>query len=280
MLTIEIVIPSYNRLNTLADTVYKIRQLYPDLNICLGLQGDMPDKEFQLKLDNDPNLRIEKLPEPSTTRALNQCIFSSSSDIVISLDDDAYPCHGWIEAHLDAFTNNPDLPYTSGRVIEFTKKRPLISDLLRILAEVFFGLFLGKDKKLDGRIVGWINRLGILFGNFDKPGNCKINTPREGNMGIRRELFVKTGGFDNAFKGNAAFFGADFGLKLAQKDKYGLYIGDAIIIHHECPTGGSREGGKTQWFSDYIFNHKLFIRHLGPQAWIGSIPRLLKRLIY
>lgn len=277
-LTAEIVIPSYNRLNTLAEMLHNIRMLYPDVKICLGLQGQMPDNELQSKLDSDPNLRIEKLPAPGTTGALNRCILSSSSDIVLSLDDDAYPCHGWIEAHVSAFMNNPDLPYTSGRVIELTKKRPLISDAFRIPVEFIFGLFLGKETKLDGRIVGWINRLGILFGNFDRSGTCKINSPREGNMGIRREIFSRAGGFNNAFKGNAAFFGADFGLRMAKEGKYGLYVGNAIIIHHEFPTGGSREADKTQWFSDYIYNHRLFIKHLGPQAWIGSLPRLLKRL--
>ncbi|MDO8282179.1 MAG: glycosyltransferase [Thermodesulfovibrionia bacterium] len=277
-LSVEIVIPSYNRLNILKDTIYKIRQLYPAVGICLGLQGDMPDDELQAQFESDPNLRIEKLPEPGTTRALNRCIFSSAADIALSLDDDAYPVHGWIEAHVSAFMKDPELVYTSGRVIELTKRRPMISDLARIMAESVFGLFMGKDKKIDGRIVGWVNRFGLLFGNFDKPGTCRINSPREGNMGIRREIFQKTGGFDNAFRGNAAFFGADFGLRMAKEGIYGLYIGDAIIIHHEFPSGGSREAGKAQWLRDYIFNHKLFIKHLGSQAWIGSIPRLLKRL--
>lgn len=277
MLTVEIVIPSYNRLNTLADTVYKIRQLYPDVKICLGLQGEMPNTELQKKWASDPILRIEKLPEPGTTKALNRCILSSSSDILLSLDDDAYPCHGWLEEHLKAFIDDLSLSYTSGRVIELIKQRSLISDLLRIMVEVLFGLFLKKDKKIDGRIVGWTNRIGIHFGNFNRVGNCRINSPREGNMGIRREIFSKAGGFNNAFKGNAAFFGTDFGLRMAKEGKYGLYIGNAIIIHQEFPTGGSREADKTQWFSDYIYNHKLFIKHLGPQAWIGSIPRLLKR---
>jgi GT2 family glycosyltransferase len=275
-LKVEIVIPSYNRLNILNDTLQKIRQLYPDTKICLGLQGEMPDSNFQSQLKNDSNVRVEEFPVPSTTRALNSCIAHSQADIILVLDDDAVPCQGWLESHISAFNENPDLAYTSGRIIELRRGRSALSELSRIMVDLFFGLFIDNDKKINGRIVGWINRIGLLFGNFGQPGACRINSPREGNMGIRRELFSRSGGFNNAFRGNAWGFGSDFGLRMASEGKYGLYLGNAIIIHHENRSGGSREAKKAQWLSDFLYNHKLLIKNLGPQAWIGSIPRLIK----
>jgi GT2 family glycosyltransferase len=107
-----------------------------------------------------------------------------------------------------------------------------------------------------------------------------INSPRGCNMAVRREPFVKIGGFNNDFKGNAWGFEADFGLRVArEKGGYGKYVGNAIVIHHEAPSGGSRNSKKDKWFSDFLYNHKLLINNIGLQAWIGSIPRLIKDIL-
>jgi hypothetical protein len=66
-LSVEIVIPSYNRLAILASTVRAIRRLYPDIPICLGLQGDMPDPDLQVEFDRERGLRIERMASPSST---------------------------------------------------------------------------------------------------------------------------------------------------------------------------------------------------------------------
>lgn len=278
-LTTEIVIPSYNRLNILKDTLLNIRQLYPDTKICLGLQGEVDTMNFDFLSQGDPNLRIEKLPAPSTTTALNHCISTSQADIILILDDDSIPCCCWLEEHLKAFVDNPDLIYTSGRIVELRRRRPAFSEWFRIMIEWVFGLFLDNDMKIGGRIVGWINWIGLLFGNFNQPGTCKINAPREGNMGLRREHFIRSGGFDSSFVGNAWGYGSDFGLRMAKEDIYGQYLGSAVSLHLEVPTGGSRESDKKQWVKDFFYNHRLLMRNIGFQGWIGSIPRLLKKLV-
>jgi GT2 family glycosyltransferase len=278
-ITVELIIPSYNRLTVLKRTLSQIRTLYPALKICLGLQGDMPDVQWQSELDKDPLLRIERIAPPCTTATLNQCIRSSHADIVLILDDDATPHFGWLETHQDAFLGDPTLIYTSGRVIEFTRARSSFSDWFRIMVEWSFGIFIGKDKKITGRPVGWMNWIGLSFTNQHLPGICTINSPREGNMGIRRSLFIDAGGFNNAFVGNAWGFGADFGLRMAKNGNYGKYVGDAIIIHHEAPSGGTRSHNVTQWFKDFLHNQSFVIGHLGTQAWIGSIPRIIKHVI-
>jgi GT2 family glycosyltransferase len=148
------------------------------------------------------------------------------------------------------------------------------------MVEWFFGLFVGRDRKLNGRIVGWINRLGVIFGNYDQPGTCVINSPRGCNMAVRRELFLKIGGFNNKFIGNAWGFEADFGLRWAREGRYGRYVGDAIVIHQEVPMGGTRQASKAKWIRDYIYNNKLLIKNIGPQAWLGSVPRLVKNTLW
>ena len=277
-LTAELVIPSYNRITTLQTTLKQIRTIYPDLRICLGLQGEVP-RGFQEQMDRDPNVRLLQLPSPGTTPALNRCISSSQADIVLISDDDSVPHFGWLESHMTAFASDQGLAYTAGREVRSTKEKSSFSDLVRIVVEAFFGMFLSRNKILNGRIVGWTNGIGLIFGNLDQPGTCMINTPRGCNMAVRRSSFTELGGFNDRFRGNAYLFEADFGIRMAKKGKYGQYRGDAIVVHHEVPSGGSR-AVSTQWFHDYLFNHRFLIALLGPQAWIGSLPRLVKRRLF
>ncbi len=275
-LTAELVIPSYNRISILRKTLQQIRTLYPDLPICLGLQGEMPDAAWRSELDRDPLVRVEKLPYPCTTKALNHCIRTSNADIILMLDDDANPHFGWLETHCEAFVNDPGLVYTSGRVIEFRRWRSSFSEWFRTMVEWCAGPFLPGDAKIKGRVIGWMNWIGLSFTNQHLPGTCRINSPREGNMGIRRVAFLAADGFQEAFVGNAWGFGADFGLRQARQGVYGRYLGDAIIVHHEVATGGTRAKPTKQWFRDFLHNQSLVIVNLGPQAWIGAFPRIIK----
>lgn len=278
--SLELVIPTYNRLSILSHTLNQIRLLYPQLPVCLGLQGEMPDASLQVKFDADKNLRIERLPSPSSTRTLNQCIFTSKADIILIVDDDAIPCFGWMESHENAFEQDPDLAYTAGREIRLWKERPAFSEWVRIMVEWFFGLFLSGNKKVHGRIVSWFNWLGLFFGNFDMPGTALINSARGCNMAVRKSEFEKINGFNPDFRGNSYLFEVEYGLRMAKQGKLGKYLGDAIVIHHEVPAGGCRLPDKIQWFNDYLYNHRFLIRILGPQAWIGSLPRLIKRRFF
>ena len=279
-LTCEVVIPSYKRLENLRTTVAGIRVLYPTLKICLGLQGYMPGPELEKSLAADPNLRIEKLPSPSSTITMNTCIKSSAADIILILDDDAVPVHGWMEAHCAAFEQYPDIPYTGGREVRLSRRRPPLEDIICIVNEWIFGLFLSRDKKISGRIVGWFNWIGLFFGNFDMPGTCVVNNPRGCNMAVRRDVFLAAGGFSPNIIGNGYLFEVEFGMRLARRKKYGRYVGDAIVIHHEAAAGGSRVAQRMKWFRDYVHNHKQVMKIVGVQGWVGSVPRLIKRLLF
>jgi GT2 family glycosyltransferase len=278
--SVELVIPSYNRLAVLAGTLARIRTLYPDLRICLGLQGNMPEGDFQALLKNDSHMRMEIMASPGTTVTLNQCVRTSRADIVLILDDDSVPCFGWLEAHEDAFLRDSALAYTTGREVRTTRGRTSFSELVRIVLESVSGLFIAPNRKINGRIVGWTTRSGLIFGNFDQPGSCLINAPRGCNMGLRRDQFLQAGGFNGRFRGNAWGFEAEFGLRMARLGKLGRYVGDAVVTHLEISSGGSRQAKQSEWFDDFLHNHRLLIEVLGPQAWLGSLPRLVKKRIF
>jgi len=275
-LSCELIIPSYNRISILESSLKNIRAVYPDLDICIGLQGDRPTGKFLQHLMKDPHLRIIFKELPSTTATLNHCISSSSADIVLLLDDDAIPNPGWLEAHLTSFERDPNLAYSCGREIRTSKSKSILSKSLRMLIHRILGIFFSPDKKIRGYVVGWICRNGLMLGNFDLPGKCLINSPRGCNMGIRRENFTGTGGFNEDFRGNAWGFEAEFGWRMAESGKLGQYNGDAVVQHLEVPMGGSREKSRQKWFDDFLFNNKILINRLGKIAWIGSLPRIIK----
>lgn len=278
-ISVELVIPSYNRLDILESTLKNIRTVYPNLDICIGLQGKRPTGEFLQQLMKDPHLRIIKREIPSTTATLNLCISSSSADIVLLLDDDAIPNPGWLEAHLNTFETDPNLAYSCGREIRTSIQKSAISKLIRIMIHKSLGIFFSAEKKIQGYVVGWLCRNGLLLGNFFLPGQCLINSPRGCNMGIRRETMINAGGFNEEFIGNAWGFEAEFGLRMAEQGKLGQYNGDAVVQHLEVSSGGSREKSRGKWFDDFLFNNKLLIARLDKTAWIGSMPRLINNYL-
>lgn len=276
---VEVVIPSFKRIPTITAAFRWLRHLYPQLRVCLGLQVQRADPALAALLQGDSNARVMYLPEPSTTRTLNDCIRTSTADIILILDDDATPCPGWLEAHLAVFRSTPDLAYTCGREVRSSRGRHALSDWIRIGIETVARLFIGRQKTVNGRIIGWIGRLGLMFGNFDQPGSAIINSPRACNLGVRRRAFLLAGGFNEGFRGNAWGFEAEFGVRMARTGQLGRYVGSAIVVHHESPSGGSRGWSRQEWLSDFVQNHRLLTATLGVQAWLGAVPRLLRSFL-
>lgn len=275
--SVELIIPSYNRFERLRDTLRAIRRLYPDLPIRVALQGPDDRARLAAALPGDPNLSVDYHAEPRLIPAINTAFLNSPAAICILLDDDAVPCDGWLEAHVAAL-RDPAVSYTFGREVNARAGRTRLSELLRMAGETAFGLALGADRKICGRIVGWTNGLGFVFANFHLPGTCVINAPAEGNFGIRRRTFLEAGGFRTDFRGNCWGYGPELGLRLARTGKLGRYVGDAIMIHRPHVTGGTRAKRGSAWYRDYLHNNGLLVESIGPWGWIGAMPRLLRRL--
>lgn len=275
----EIVIVSYKRQEILLKTLESIRRVYSNIPICLGLQEEHPHGALSDFIENDQNIRIEYRERPSITQTLNQCIASSRSDVVLLLDDDSIPCEGWLESHLSEFTHNPRLLYTCGREIRVNKGFSLFARLTRIVMEALFSPFTSSNFKSNGNIIGYFNSLGILFGNFDQSGKCMINSPRGCNMGVRREPFVQSGGFDERFVGNGWGFETAFGLDHAKQGSWGRYVGDAIVLHYEANSGGSRQEKGDHYKKAYQHNNKLLMERASKASVLGQLLRKIKLLV-
>jgi len=273
----ELVIPSYNRIDRLEQTLLAIRRLYPCLPIRVALQGEDHRSRLKSLLEADNHFVIEYAEQPGLIAALNRAVSNSPAEICILLDDDAVPCDGWLEAHLDAF-NDPVVAYTFGREVNAVFWRSRSSELARMIMETVAGLFISRDKKLNGRIVGWINRTGFVYSNFFLPGECTINAPAEGNFAIRRDIFVQNSGYSTEFRGNCWGYGPELGVRLARQGQFGRYVGGAIMVHRPHPQGGTRARRGRDWYRDFVHNNFVLARSVGRGAWIGAMPRLIRRM--
>jgi len=152
----ELIIVSYRRSDILAASLKTIRQLYPTLPICLGLQGDEAE-DLARRMEHEFKVRTVCLEAPSVTESLNRCILSSAADLVLLLDDDAVPCSGWFDAHRSAFEADPDLPYSCGREVRINKGRSVPSEAMRIMVETLLRLVIPRHAVINGRVIGWLS---------------------------------------------------------------------------------------------------------------------------
>lgn len=273
----EIIIPSYNRLNRLFQTVRFVCGLYPDIALRLAIQGEAPSGDFAIFIDQHERIKVSHRVQPGVVDALNAAIQETDAEVILLLDDDALPCPGWLEGHVSGLLSSPDVAYTCGREVNVVQGRTAVSEILRITAEMSLGLFVPRSRRIGGRIIGWTTSAGMVFANFCLPGRAVINAPMEGNFAIRVDDFQQMNGFDARFKGNAWGYGLELGYRFARMGRNGLYVGDAIILHYPHPSGGSRNRRGRKWFKDYVHNNSILVRTIGPIAWLGAIPRLIKR---
>jgi hypothetical protein len=274
--TIELIIPSLDRLERLLETLLAVRRLYPYLSIRVALQGPDFRETLYAALPDDHNFVVDYFVKPGLIAAVNTAFRNSPAEFCIVLDDDAVPCDGWLEAHRQAL-QDPEVAYTFGREVNARVGRSRISEVLRLVGEAVFGVTVGADRRLYGRIIGWTTPLGFVFANFHVPGNCVINAPAEGNFGIRRKAFLDAGGYKTSFRGNCWGYGPELGIRLAKQGRYGRYVGDAVMIHRPHVGGGTRTVRGRAWYRDFVFNNGVFIKSIGPWAWIGAVPRLVRR---
>lgn len=273
----EIVIVSYGRDELLIQNHRVLRQLYPATPVCWGLQGALSHAVREIET-NDQSLRIVHRQTPHITATLNDCLGSSNAEIVLLLDDDAVPCPGWLEMMDDVFTRHQGLVYCMGREIRLNSHFNLFHTWLRLASESIHRVFVPQSALSSGRIIGWMTRTGFIIGNFDLSGNCRINSPRGCNMALDRKAALALGGFEEAFRGNHWGFETEFGLRAQAAGHLGYFCGQAVVLHAQTASGGTRSASSWSSLSTSLHNHRLLIRHVGPLAWLGAIPRLARTL--
>lgn len=189
--------------------------------------------------------------EPNAAKARNAGALAASGDILLFLDDDVCLPPSFLAAYSQAFRNTL-VSAVAGQVLEGSaatvdRLPPRASDP---------GL-------------GWL----YFPKNYSRP--CSTSFMMAGNFGIRRELYLKLGGMDEAFERGAYREESDFAMRFVRSG-YRFLFNPACSLRHLgaplVPYGGARHWSRGRDFryfhhcvGDWYFNLKHANRRtLGP----------------
>lgn len=277
MVKISVVICTYNRANSLADTLF-----------CLEKQSYENDKWELIVVDNNsndntsdivsqyrgklPNLRYQFEPQQGLSYARNLGINSARGEIIVFTDDDVLPATDWlVQIHKNMEKYHCD---ACGGYIAPKWETPPPS----WLTEVFYG-FLAIKTDPNG------------------PRQLSLNDelPFGANMAFRKSMFSKYGLFDTqkGRKGNILAGGEDTEMfaRIIQANRSVYYFPDSKVIHKveafrvkknyfrrwrfQC----SKNGAMTSEFegSRRIFGIPLYFIHQTARAIIKSLYYLIAK---
>jgi GT2 family glycosyltransferase len=174
--------------------------------------GSTDDSRSRIEeaIRRDPRIRYVAEPEPGLSRARNRAVAVAAAPIVVSLDDDAEPVGGWLEAFRRAAAETDAAAIGGPILARFEAPPPAwLAGQLRVLSAQDYGSL---RRSVDAP--------PYLFG---------------GNLAIRRLDLDRVGGFDEALgrRGSALLQGEDVDLceRLLGAGKRLLYEPGAVVYH-------------------------------------------------
>ncbi len=248
MTVASVIIPTRGRDTCLRRTLDSLdNQNTKDFDVWVVDQNDVPLQNLNQHMKS-VRLYHEKMPPKGSHAGRNHAIFKTKNSICIFVDDDVTIPPGFVKAHLEAQKNHPNTVVV-GKVIQPKDN------------------FTEAQMAYLGKLARYNSFTGIISGNFigNQPG--KIHHIHECNFSVPTEGLKKVGGFNEEFKGNAYFEGADLGLKLI-KNSYSMHYEPLIwLIHHQEGAGGNRVNDKithTYWFMrNYGLLNSLHMHRIG-----------------
>ena len=222
MLTLSVVIPSYQRGEVLLDTLDQLKQQKEHANEVIVVdQTDYEDSDriFNILENRHKTGEIQwrRLTEPSIPVAMNTGLKLAKSDLVLFLDDDVILSKTLIQEHKRAFKNGKVIA-TVGQILQ--------------------------PEQTESKINSYQSRQGLKQDlNFPFNGNLQvvIHNCMAGNLCVRRKQAKAVGGFDERFYSVAYRFETDFCRRLIQHtNKDFLFLPKAGLFHLKCERGGTR----------------------------------------
>ncbi|MCX6793873.1 MAG: glycosyltransferase, partial [Candidatus Gottesmanbacteria bacterium] len=204
------------------------------LEIIVVVQGE------KKKLNNNNGkLHYIYLFSPSMTHARNVGARLAKGKLILFLDDDVVVRKGLIENHVKNF-RDPMIAATCGRVIT-----P------------------GQSVEPEHRNVGRVGLLGGVSGGFSSIIRQEVDTVIGCNMCWRRDLYLRLGGVDEQFTGNALREETDLSLRAKKLGYKIMFEPRAIVEHHRAETGGARKSeGRLTWYFNFFSNETyFFLKH-------------------
>lgn len=214
MAALTIAIPTYQREETLVETIAHVLAIAPDefeLLIIDQTPRHEPDVTAALSAWNESGgIRWLQSDVPSITQAMNRALIEAKGEIVLFLDDDLVPDQDLFTSHLAAHEQER-ASLIAGRVLQPWQE--------------------GQDFSSDKHF------------HFATLRPRYIDKFMGGNFSITRQTALEIGGFDENFVKVAYNFELDFAHRLLAAGHH-IYYEPAALIHHlKVSSGGTRSYG-------------------------------------
>jgi GT2 family glycosyltransferase len=228
LLTLSIVIPTYRREAVLLDTIESLVKVMGNADGCLEIlivdQTEFHDPATDQRLeawDQSGKIRWIRLDCPHITRSMNMGVQMAKGNIVLFLDDDILPDPELINEHINAYGRHPEAWAVAGQVLQPWDKPQHVVYIPR-----------------GGRLTRYLD-----FPFFSSDGTFVENV-MAGNLSVRRDHFIRLGGFDENFTPPVATrFETEFAKRLVSKGGRIWFEPKASIRHLRASTGGTRSIG-------------------------------------
>lgn len=240
---VSVVIPTLNREKELIDTIEKVLvDQYLDFEVIVVDQTEthLPDTADRL---SELKEKIELITEPvkSLPHARNVGVAHASGEIILFVDDDIIPKPGLLSAHASRYSD-PKVGGVGGRILAASDE--------------------GKPE--PERVVS-ITPWGAFNDYFYATHAEEVATVRGANMSFRREVYIKAGGFDENYIGNAMREETDFSFRVRNLGYQLVFEPKAEVFHLLTPAGGARSGDQVGRYRTFFRNNTyFFLRHFNP----------------
>ncbi|MBI3544955.1 MAG: glycosyltransferase family 2 protein [Deltaproteobacteria bacterium] len=244
---VSVIIPTRGRDACVRQTLRDLgEQDFRDFDVWLVDQNDKPLAGLPL-----PGVALvhEKMPPLGSHAGRNHAIFRTSAEVCVFVDDDVRLEPGFLAAHARAYREAQGLACVAGRVVQ---PRDGFSE---------------EQMRRMGRPARYNRWIGTVSGNFVGVERSAAEHIHECNFSARTSALRAIGGFNEEFRGNAYFEGADLALRLIDAGFAISYRPDIALTHLQDGGGGNRVSDKarhTYWYMrNYALLGSLHMRRIG-----------------
>ena len=258
-LHLSVIIPTYQREETLRDTIDNVlQQQYPQFEILVVDQTQKHKPEIESYLENlaeSNQIRWFKVDWASLPGARNYAVRRAEGDILIFIDDDVKLPPGYLHAHEQNYRQNSEIGAVAGRVFDRMKLADYAHKSNQDNSP--YSIEYLPPEAMDPGIA-WYH---IDLVHTTKPQ--RVISARGCNMSFRRDIFTKYNiWFDERFRGSAVREESDFCLHLRQTGYQIWYDPEAHLVHLGEETGGCHDITTRSLKYQLTFYHNHFLMAL------------------
>lgn len=177
----------------------------------------------------------------------NQILSSSTSDIIVYVDDDVICTRSWLKNIAESYRNEV-VGGVGGPAIRVG------SDMQPVWQKI--------NTPRNINIVNKYGELRDYSDNWVPPQSLETHVLRGANMSFRREVLIEVGGFDEKYFGRASMEDVDPQIKIRNIGYKLLYNPKVLVFHRAVQTGGANVGNKKHdWYSIGYTNAYFIKKH-------------------